>query len=92
MQKTLRMIKLTSLQDEYAYLMTEDYTDLIARITAQQEVQLSLPMPLNLRVLYMHPLLSTSHQHEFSARLYACLDPQHAQLGWRRMHDLVHLL
>ena len=32
------MIKLTSLKDEYAYLLTEDYTGLVARMRALQEV------------------------------------------------------
>ena len=38
LQNTLRVIKLTSLQDEYAYLLTEDYMTLISRIIEQQEV------------------------------------------------------
>lgn len=32
------MVKLTSMQDEYAYLLTEDYIALISRIIAEQEV------------------------------------------------------
>ena len=32
------MIKLTSLQDEYAYLLTDDYKEMIFRIRALQEV------------------------------------------------------
>ena len=32
------MIKLTSLQDEYAYVLIDDYKEMIFRITALQEV------------------------------------------------------
>ena len=38
LQNTLRMVKLTSMQDEYAYLLTEDIIALISRIIAEQEV------------------------------------------------------
>lgn len=34
----MRVIKLTSLKDEYAYLLTEDYIGLIARMRALKEV------------------------------------------------------
>lgn len=36
------MIKLTSLQDEYAYLLTDDYRDLIFRLNTLQQVTRSL--------------------------------------------------
>ena len=41
------MIKLTSLKDEYAYLLTEDYTGLVVRMRALQEVRLVAIRVLN---------------------------------------------
>ena len=56
LQNTLRIVKLTSMQDEYAYLLTEDYVALISRIITEQEVRsvaLAL-LPLTLDVVMSH--------------------------------------
>lgn len=54
LQNTLRVVKLTSMQDEYAYLLTEDYVALISRIITEQEVRsvalaLSFALSLNMQ-------------------------------------------
>ncbi|CAL5228660.1 g11830 [Coccomyxa viridis] len=47
LQNTLRVVKLTSMQDEYAYLLTEDYVALISRIITEQEEKGTLPEVLS---------------------------------------------
>ncbi len=46
LQNKLRLFKLLTLQDGYAYLPTDDYQEIIARITQSQQVPNFFFLPL----------------------------------------------
>ena len=61
LRNVLRVIKLTSLKDEYAYLLTEDYTGLVARMRALQEVCSVTIRALNAQIAFLRMYAVLGH-------------------------------